>query len=122
MDIQSLLSITAIFAIIMGIFTHFFNKRIDDLRDLFKSELESKIKPIETALNNHITDTHKEIVNLKKAIATLDNNLTSNIGSLFDIVKKTFDHMDDLDKRKENKKPNPYDPNTLKELIKKGKK
>ena len=37
------------------------NKRFDDLRDLFKSELESKIKPVEIALNNHISDTTKEI-------------------------------------------------------------
>lgn len=37
------------------------DKRFEDLKELFKSELTAKITPIEIALNNHITDTHKEI-------------------------------------------------------------
>ena len=37
------------------------NKRIDDLKESFNIKLDARIKPIEMALNNHITETDRKI-------------------------------------------------------------
>lgn len=44
-----------------------FNKRFDDLKDLFRAEL----KPINEKLDNHITDTDKKINELTKKVDRL---------------------------------------------------
>ena len=83
MDIQSLLAVAAIFAIIMGIFTHFFNKRIDDLRELFKAELNAKLTPINQTLHNHVTDTDKKIETLQKDVSDLKQAVLKIANSVF---------------------------------------
>ena len=71
------------------------NKRFDDLRDLFRSErdllrseLEAKIKPIEIALNNHITDTTKEIKTLNNRIIDTTKALSDKLDKIISQSKK----------------------------------
>ena len=48
------------------------NNSMIHLEKLFDSKLEAKIKPIEIALNNHITDTDKKIDALDAKVSKLE--------------------------------------------------
>lgn len=52
-----------------------FNKRIDDLKELFKAEL----KPINEKLDNHITDTDKKIDALQKDLTEIKNAVLDKV-------------------------------------------
>ena len=55
----------------------------------FDKRLDDKIKPIETALNNHLSDTNKKIEKLDQKIDTLDKKIDDR----FDKLNGRFDNL-----------------------------
>ena len=51
------------------------NKRIDDLKELFRVELKAELEPINSKLNNHITDTNKDIKALTSRVDLIEKDL-----------------------------------------------
>ena len=52
-----------------------FNDFAKSFKDYFDAKLDAKIKPIEIALSNHVTDTDKKIDALDKKVDGLDKKL-----------------------------------------------
>ena len=67
-------------------------KGMDDLKELFKAELDFKIRPIEIALNNHITDTNKDI----KALTYRVDNIEKDLKTLTFEMKDVNTKMDEI--------------------------
>ena len=70
MEWTNVLAIVGILTLIMALFNFNINKRIDDLKELFKAELKAELAPINEKLGNHITDTDKKIDILSGQINT----------------------------------------------------
>ena len=59
----------------LAIFSFIINKRIDDIKELFKAELKAELSPINQKLNNHITDTDRKIDDLSKQVKEVNEKL-----------------------------------------------
>ena len=68
MNWQDFIAVLGTLIGLLGVFYLFINTRLNDLKELFKSELRSELRPINEKLDNHITDTTKEIQTIKEEI------------------------------------------------------
>ena len=65
------------------------NKRIDDLKELFRSELKAELAPINSKLNNHITDTTKDIKVLTGRVDNIEKDLKTLNSEMKNLNAKT---------------------------------
>ena len=89
MDWSYILTIIGILSVVIALFNFNVNKRIDDLKELFKAEL----KPINQKLDNHITDTDKKIEKLDVKIQGLEKKMESvdrKTDEVLGILKKSI--------------------------------